>query len=98
LLSVALVAERLGVSEGLVYAWCRRKVLPHLRLGGRGNRGRIRISEADLADFLADRKVSPPGVPEGPPPPAANRRRGLADFSAYHERVMQRVAAKKRRR
>lgn len=51
-MSVKQAAERVGVSESLVYQWCQEKRLPHLRLGRAGKRGKILIAEADLAAFL----------------------------------------------
>ncbi len=47
------VAERIGVSDSLVYEWCAQGLLKHYRFGGKGRRGCIRIEEADLAAFLA---------------------------------------------
>ncbi len=56
MLDVKEVAERLNVSESLVYGWIADGRLAHVRLGGRGRRGTIRVSEADLDAFLAGHK------------------------------------------
>ncbi len=47
------VAERVGVSDSLVYEWCAQGLLKHYRFGGKGRRGCIRIEERDLDAFLA---------------------------------------------
>ena len=53
-MSVKQAAERAGVSDSLVYAWCRDGGLRHSRFGRPGRRGCIRIAPADLERFLAD--------------------------------------------
>lgn len=58
------VAERVGVSDSLVYEWCAQGLLKHYRFGGKGRRGCIRIEEADLDTFLAA------CIHEARPPPA----------------------------
>ncbi len=55
MLTVKQAAERLGVSAATVYQLCAAKLLPHSRVGL--GRGVIRISEADLAGYLAGRRV-----------------------------------------
>lgn len=50
-------AEKIGVSESLIYAWCRRELLPHYRLGVGGKGAKIIIEEEDLSSFLASCKV-----------------------------------------
>ena len=75
-LTVKQVAERLGISEALVYVWIEGGDLPCYRLGGKGKRGTIRVAEADLTAFLEARKskaeraaaasVSPPRPPKLP--------------------------------
>ncbi len=96
LLSVAEVAQRAGVSQGLVRAWVHSGDLAHYRLGARGKRGKIAVAEADLEAFLQARRVSV--TPPSPPAPAASRgRRGDDDFSAYYQRIMDEVARKCRR-
>jgi excisionase family DNA binding protein len=54
MLSVKQAAERAGVSDSLVYAWCRDGGLRHSRFGRPGRRGCIRIAPADLEHYLAD--------------------------------------------
>ena len=95
LLTVSQVAERAGVSGGLVRAWVRGGELPHYRLGKRGKRGRIAIDTVDLELFLRSRRVEivPPSAVRVKPP----RRGGEDDFSHYYERVMAEVAKKQRR-
>lgn len=51
-LTVAQAAVDAGVSESLVYAWCREKRLAHYRVGRDGKRGQIRIDPADLSAFV----------------------------------------------
>ncbi len=70
MLTVKTAAEKLGVSETLVYGWCASGQLVHLRLGGKGKRGAIRIEEADLAAFLAScRQGEQPEIPPTPKAP-----------------------------
>ncbi len=68
------VAERAGVSPGLIYQWCQEKRLPHFRMGGRGKRGRVLIEDADLDPFLLALKVlagaAPSSAPASSGPPA----------------------------
>ena len=52
-MTVAEAAERVGVSESLLYEWCAEGVLPHYRFGKIGRRGKILIAEADLDGFVA---------------------------------------------
>jgi excisionase family DNA binding protein len=54
MLTVRQAAERLGISDSLVYEWCAEGLLPHYRFGGRGRRGRILIEETELEAFLAN--------------------------------------------
>jgi len=70
---VKQVAERLQISEGVVYGWIASGVLGHFRLGGKGRRGAIRIAEADLEAFLAKQKRE--GRQEIVPPPGPNASR-----------------------
>lgn len=46
-------AERLGVSDSLVYEWCAAGALPHYRFGRNGRRGKILIDPAELDAFMA---------------------------------------------
>jgi excisionase family DNA binding protein len=55
-MTVAQVAEQLGVSENLVYGWVASGELVHLRFGGRGKRGAIRIEPEALALFIVSRR------------------------------------------
>ncbi|MFO0849849.1 MAG: helix-turn-helix domain-containing protein [Gemmataceae bacterium] len=54
MLTVKQAAVRAGVSDSLVYAWCRDGGLRHSRFGRPGRRGCIRIATADLERYLAD--------------------------------------------
>ena len=49
--SVKQAAERLGISESLIYALCRLGVISHTRHGRPGKRGCIRIEEAALESY-----------------------------------------------
>jgi excisionase family DNA binding protein len=55
MMTVKQAAEKLVVSPATVYQLCTAKLLPHSRVGL--GRGVIRISEADLAAYLAGRRV-----------------------------------------
>ena len=52
-MSVKQAAERIGVSDSLVYEWCSAGRLVHFRLGRKGKRGKVLIDEKDLEAFLA---------------------------------------------
>ena len=56
-LSVKQAAERVGVSESMIYQWCHERRLAHLRLGTGGRRGKILIEEADLDAFVNAQRV-----------------------------------------
>jgi excisionase family DNA binding protein len=57
-------AEKIGVSDSLIYEWCAAGVLPHYRFGRKGRRGTIRIDESELEAFLAGcRREARPEVP-----------------------------------
>src|SRR5256885_1022019 len=45
------------VSRSLIYQWVDERRLAHLRLGGKGKRGRILIHVKDLDQFLEAQKV-----------------------------------------
>ncbi len=64
LLTVKQAAKRLAVSEKTIYAQCQSGELACHRIGL--GRGTIRLSEAQLADYLANRKPEP--TDERPPP------------------------------
>lgn len=53
MLTVKQAAERVGVSESLVYEWCAEGVLPHYRFGRKGRRGKILIDDTEFDAFLA---------------------------------------------
>jgi excisionase family DNA binding protein len=53
MLTVRQVAEKIGVSDSLVYEWCSQGLLSHYRFGKPGRRGKILIDEAELEGFLA---------------------------------------------
>lgn len=57
LLNVKEAAERIGVSESLIYQWCEERRLAHYRPGGKGKRGKILISSADLDAFMESIRV-----------------------------------------
>jgi excisionase family DNA binding protein len=66
-ITVKQAAERVGVSESLIYQWCQDRRLPHLRLGKTGRRGKILILVEDFEAFLAGLKVEA-GETNGPAP------------------------------
>lgn len=57
LLHVQDVATKLGTSPAMVYKLCSDRKLGHIRLGG----GSIRITAAQIENFLAVNTVSPVG-------------------------------------
>jgi excisionase family DNA binding protein len=59
--TVKQAAERLGVSESLVYALCANRMLRHVRVGIR--RGRIQIPPDAVDEYLAGRTVEAGGTP-----------------------------------
>lgn len=67
MLTVKAAAERMGISESLVYELCACGSLPHVRIGRPGSRGCIRLAEADIEAFLASQKVGG-SAPSRPPP------------------------------
>jgi excisionase family DNA binding protein len=56
-MNVKQAAERMEVSESLVYRLVEDGVIPHRRIGQRGRRGKIIITEDDLNRFLEKSKV-----------------------------------------
>jgi excisionase family DNA binding protein len=79
-MNVKEAAKQAGVSPAMVYQWCAERRLPHLRLGGRGRRGKISIAPEDLAAFLRTCRVDnedaealvEPSEPETVPAPKRN--------------------------
>ncbi|WP_425618094.1 helix-turn-helix domain-containing protein [Anatilimnocola sp. NA78] len=59
LLSAEQVARRLGLSRTAVYALCDAGELKHYRIGV-GKKKRFRVSEEQLADYLAGAAADPP--------------------------------------
>jgi excisionase family DNA binding protein len=57
MMTVKVAAERMGISDSLVYELCACGSLPHVRIGRPGSRGCIRITQADIDAFLASQKV-----------------------------------------
>jgi excisionase family DNA binding protein len=57
MMTVKSAAARMGVSESLVYELCACGALPHVRIGRPGSRGCIRLTEADIQEYLAGQKV-----------------------------------------
>lgn len=78
MITVREAARRLGVSEGLVYAWARSGELPSYRFGRRRKRGAVRVREEDLEVFVLKRRAAAgqeappnPDPGAGPMPPRA---------------------------
>ncbi len=61
-MNVREASIRLEISASLTYQLCREGRLPHVRIGGRGRRGKIVITEPDLAVFLASVRGSEEAV------------------------------------
>lgn len=68
MLSVKVVAERLGVSPGLVYALCAAGAIKHSRHGRPGSRGCIRIEEAAVDEYRRSRERGGPTTAPAPKP------------------------------
>ena len=51
-MNVREAAERLEVSISLVYQLIAEGRLPHVRIGGRGRRGKIIVRPEDIESFL----------------------------------------------
>ncbi len=67
LLNIKSAAERLGISQSLVYELCAAGSLPHVRIARPGSRGIIRIDAADLDGFIAQQKVYSKPAARAPP-------------------------------
>jgi len=67
-LNVRQAAERMGISDSLVYELCACGSLLHVRIGRPGSRGCIRITNADIDAFLASQKVGGEAPTRAPPP------------------------------
>jgi excisionase family DNA binding protein len=70
-LNVKQAAERMGISDSLVYELCASGSLPHVRIGRPGSRGCIRLTEGDIQEFLDSQKVG--GKAATRPPPKQKR-------------------------
>jgi excisionase family DNA binding protein len=71
MMTVKQAAERMAISESLVYELCACGTLPHVRIGKPGSRGCIRLTEADIQEFLGSQKVG--GSAASRPPPKQKR-------------------------
>lgn len=82
LLTVAQVAERLGVSDDTVRNLAARKLIGHVRVGYGKQKPRIRFTEQDVADYIAKQRVAP--ADESPPARISHQpraaRRSLAEL------------------
>jgi excisionase family DNA binding protein len=58
LLTVKSAAQRLAISQSLLYELCASGSLPHVRIARPGSRGIIRIEAADLDGFIARQKTT----------------------------------------
>jgi excisionase family DNA binding protein len=67
MMTVKTAAERMSISDSLVYELCACGSLPHVRIGRPGSRGCIRITDADIDAFLASQKIGG-STPSRPPP------------------------------
>lgn len=59
-LTVKQAAERLKVSQSLIYDLCARGILPHIHLDRSTKRGTIRIDPDELDGFLAAWRMEKP--------------------------------------
>jgi excisionase family DNA binding protein len=66
-LNVKQAAMRMGISISLIYELCACGSLPHVRIGRPGSRGCIRITDADISEFLASQKVGGQAPARAPP-------------------------------
>jgi excisionase family DNA binding protein len=67
MLRVKAAAERMGISESLVYELCACGALPHVRIGRPGSRGCIRLTESDIQEYLVSQKVGGSAPARSPP-------------------------------
>lgn len=56
-MTVKQAAERLEISRSLLYKLIEEGQLPHRRIGGKGKRGKIIVTEEDVKAFLDSVKV-----------------------------------------
>ena len=61
LLTARQVADLLNIRISTVYALCRRKALPHIRLAEGRRRALIRFSAAEIQRVVRQRTVQPSG-------------------------------------
>ena len=74
-MTVKAAADRIGVSDSLIYEWCSAGQLVHFRFGRKGRRGKLLIDEKDLDAFLAAcRHEARPDT--APPPPLKHIKMG----------------------
>ncbi len=66
-MNVRQAAERMSISDSLVYELCACGLLPKAPVGRPGSRGCIRISDADIDAFLASQKVGGEAPARAPP-------------------------------
>jgi excisionase family DNA binding protein len=66
-MNIPELAERLGISNCLAYKLIQQKLIAHSRIGARGRRGKIVISEDDLQRYLESVRVAPREEPASPP-------------------------------
>ena len=71
MMKVKAAAERMGISTSLLYELCACGSLPHVRIGRPGSRGCIRLTEADIQEYLASQKIG--GAAAVKPPPKQKR-------------------------
>jgi excisionase family DNA binding protein len=67
MMTVKAAAERMGISDSLVYELRACGLLPHIRIGRPGSRGCIRITDADIDAFIASQKVGGEAPARAPP-------------------------------
>lgn len=55
--TVPEAAKIVGISPSLLYQLCQEQLIPHYRVGGRGRRGKILLSHADIEAFMQTCRV-----------------------------------------